>query len=386
MDTEIKDQLANGNFNVMKKSQVPKDTQILPTVWQMRRKRDIMTGKITKYKARLNVDGSRMKQGIHYNETYVPVANWSTVRLVMTLVTAFNWHTVQLDYVQAFPQAPVEKPIYLKIPIGFRMSKGHPNDYVLQVNRNVYGQKQASRIWNKHLVYILAKKLNFKQSDYDTCLFYRGQTLYVLYTDDSILAGPNKKEIDTIIKEIKDSSLNITILGNIKDFLGVNITRTDDGRLHVSQPHLIQQIIDQVHMKKATPKSTPAKPSAILHRQKHLLSHTPSFNYRSVIGKLNYLERGSRSDISYATHQCARFSSNPKPDHESAVRWLIRYLIGTKDKGYFIDPKSEKGLEVHVDADFCGNWENTCPEKDKDTARSQYGYIISYLGAPIVWK
>ena len=64
------------------------------------------------------------------------------------LATAFQWKMVQLDYVQAFPQAPVEKPIYLKIPIGFRMSKGYPNDYVLKVNRNIYGQRQASRIWN----------------------------------------------------------------------------------------------------------------------------------------------------------------------------------------------------------------------------------------------
>ena len=130
----------------MKRNNIPPGTEVLPTVWQMRRKHDILTGKIIKYKARLNVDGSKMKQGIHYNETYAPVANWSTVRLIMTLATAFDWHIVQIDYVQAFPQAPVEKEIYLKIPIGFRMSKGHPKDYILKVNRNVYGQKQASRI------------------------------------------------------------------------------------------------------------------------------------------------------------------------------------------------------------------------------------------------
>ena len=59
----------------------------------------------------------------------------------MTLAAAFQWKTVQIDYVQAFPQALVEKPIYLKIPIGFRMSKGHPKDYVLKVHRNVYEQK-----------------------------------------------------------------------------------------------------------------------------------------------------------------------------------------------------------------------------------------------------
>ena len=99
IDKEIQDQLANGNFTVMKRNKISPGTEVLPTVWQMRRKRDILTGKVIKYKARLNVDGSKMKQGIHYNETYAPVANWSTVRLIMTLATAFDWHIVQIDYV-----------------------------------------------------------------------------------------------------------------------------------------------------------------------------------------------------------------------------------------------------------------------------------------------
>ena len=75
----------------------------------MKRKRDIQTGKIIKCKARLNIDGSKMKKGIHYDETYAPVANWSSIRLLFTLITAHKWHSVQLDYVQAFPQAPAEK-------------------------------------------------------------------------------------------------------------------------------------------------------------------------------------------------------------------------------------------------------------------------------------
>jgi len=87
-----------------------------------------------------------MRKGIHYNETYAPVANWSSVCLLLTLVTALNWHSTQIDYVQVFPQAPVEKHLYLHIPVGFKMSKGDPKDYVLWVDRNVYGQRQAGRI------------------------------------------------------------------------------------------------------------------------------------------------------------------------------------------------------------------------------------------------
>ena len=38
-----------------------------------------------------------------------------------------------------------------------------------------------------------------------------------------------------IIKEIMNSQLDITILGNIKDFLGVHVSKEDDGCLHISQ-------------------------------------------------------------------------------------------------------------------------------------------------------
>jgi len=75
---------------------------------------------------------------------------------------AFNWQTVQLDYVQAFPQVLAEKLIYLKIPVGFKMSKGVPNNYALKVICNIYGQRQAGHVWNKYLVDILVNKLHFK--------------------------------------------------------------------------------------------------------------------------------------------------------------------------------------------------------------------------------
>eukprot|EP00980_Cylindrotheca_fusiformis_P026296 scaffold15755_cov65-Cylindrotheca_fusiformis.AAC.1 len=72
MQKEWDDQLGNGNFSLMRRSEVPEGATILPTVWQMRRKRDIKTREIKKYKARLNIDGSRMKYGQHYDQTYAP--------------------------------------------------------------------------------------------------------------------------------------------------------------------------------------------------------------------------------------------------------------------------------------------------------------------------
>ena len=48
---EVHDQMENGNFSIIKRSKVPKGKIILPAVWQMKRKRDIKTRKVKKYKA-----------------------------------------------------------------------------------------------------------------------------------------------------------------------------------------------------------------------------------------------------------------------------------------------------------------------------------------------
>ena len=46
---------------------------------------DAKSGDIKKYKARLNIDGSRMRKGEHYNMTYSPVASWNFKRMLLTL-------------------------------------------------------------------------------------------------------------------------------------------------------------------------------------------------------------------------------------------------------------------------------------------------------------
>ena len=69
------------------------------------------SGKVKKYKARLNLDGSRMIKGKHYELTYSPVVRWFSVRLLLTLSIVNGWHTTQIDYVLAYPQAPIEREL-----------------------------------------------------------------------------------------------------------------------------------------------------------------------------------------------------------------------------------------------------------------------------------
>lgn len=272
----------------------------------MKRKRDILTQHIKKYKARLNLDGSRMKQDEHYDESYSPVVKWNSIKTVLAFSAMNKWHTKQIDYVHAFPQAQIDREIYMKIPEGFDLGEGtDPTDYVLHIHRKIYGKKDSGSVWNQYLIEKLIKEVGFKQSKIDECMFYKGKTIYHFYIDDSILAGPDEGEIAKIIKDIKKDKLQITEEGDIQDFLGVNINQRNNGSIELTQPHLIKQILKDLRLEgeNAGVKTIPAVSSKLLRRHDKSEDFDKSFDFRSVIGKLNYLEKGSRNDIAYITHQ-----------------------------------------------------------------------------------
>ena len=304
------------------------------------------------------------------------------------MVLLFKWHTMQIDYILTFLQAPVEHDnIYMKILQGFKVQDGsNPEEWVLHLKKNVYGMVQASRVWNKYLVSKL-QKAGFKQSKMDECLFFRGSCIYILYTDDSILAAPTKQETEAAIAAIQEQGLEITIEGDIGDFLGVKIERNKDGSYSLTQPQLIDSILQDLNLQgdNVTTKNMPSAKSKLLRRFTDSPAFDNHFHYRSVIGKLNFLEKSTRSDIAYAVHQCARFSSDPRKPHGDAVTWTGRYLKSTKDQGLVLRP-TKQSFEVYADSDFAGAWNKEDAPDDPDTARSRTGYVIFYAGCPIVWK
>ena len=56
---EFNGHVENAHWKLIPIESVPEGTNILPYVWYMQRKRNIVTNEITKYKARLNVHGGK---------------------------------------------------------------------------------------------------------------------------------------------------------------------------------------------------------------------------------------------------------------------------------------------------------------------------------------
>jgi hypothetical protein len=104
-----------------------------------------------------------------------------------------------------------------------------------------------------------------------------------------------------------------------------------------------------------------------------------------VVGKLNYLAQTTCPDIMYATHQIAKYSSDPRQSHGEAILYLIRCLKKICDLGLRFKPDSTKGFECYCDADFSGLWNKAFAPADPSTSKSQSGWIIFDAGCPVSW-
>ena len=299
-----------GNYKPILLNEVPAGTKLLDMVWSMRQKQRIKTQEVYKWKARLNMHSGQQVHGVHYWDTYAPVVTWQTVVLFLILSLILGWQGRQLDFVMAYPQAPAEMTLYMHLPQGYRREGMSRKTHTLKLVCNMYGQNQASCVWNKYMDQGM-KEIGFKPSSFDPCLYYHGNIIFFVYIDDCIIFGPNGRSIDAVVADLRACSHCFTVndQGDISDFLGIQVQKFNDGTIQLTQPQLIDSIIKDLHLQSGSnAKKMPAVPNNLLHKDTDGLDMTPEFHYRSVIGKLNFLEKSTRPDISVSVHQCARFS------------------------------------------------------------------------------
>lgn len=100
---------------------------------------------------------------------------------------------------------------------------------------------------------------------------------------------------------------------------------------------------------------------------------------------LLYLSTNTRPDISFAVSQAARFSSEPKQSHATAIKTILRYLKKTKDHGTVVKPTMHLHFDLYVDADFAGLFQRE-NDRDPNSVCSRTGYVIELSDWPLLWK
>ena len=97
------------------------------------------------------------------------MVNWLSVRTLLAISIVHDLDTRAIDFTLAFPQADLDVDFFMEMPYGFDCDGNR--GYVLKLNKNLYGLKQASYNWFNLIKSGLEARGYEHQSESDPCVF-----------------------------------------------------------------------------------------------------------------------------------------------------------------------------------------------------------------------
>ena len=317
--------------------------------------------------------GNHQEEGIYYTETFAPVARMTTIRLFLDIAAKEYQEVHQMDVHNTFLHGDLQEEMYIKLPPGFR-DKGETR--VCQLQKSLYGLKQASRCWFVKLAHAL-RAYGFTQSRSDHSFFVyskKGVRLRILiYVDDLIISGTSPQYIQ-IFKDYLSTCFNMKDLGTVKYFLGLEVARSKTG-IYLCQRKYASDIVAEVGLLGCRPVGSPIDQNHKLTKSESAYM-ADSETYRRLVGRLIYLA-ATQPDLAYSIHVLSQFMNKPRAEHWLASLKVVRYLKGMIGRGIFLHAGTPKHLTGCCDSDWGG-----CPL----SRRSLSGWIVQFGDSPISWR
>lgn len=256
-----------------------------------------------------------------------------------------------MDVKSAFLNGFIQEEVYVEQPPGFEDFKSQ--DYVFKLKKALYGLKQAPRAWYDRLSQFLLEN-EFNRGKVDTTLFIKNKNNDILivqiYVDDIIFGATNEllcKEFSNLIT----SEFEMSMMGELNFFLGLQVKQMKEGTF-ICQTKYCKELLNRFEMSNAKAMATPMSTSDHLDKDEKG-KEVDLKKYRGMIGSLLYLT-ASRPDIMFSVCLCARFQSCPKESHLTAVKRIMKYLVGTMNMGLWYPKGSSCQLVGYSDSDFAG--------------------------------
>lgn len=354
-------------------------------------------GTIERRKARLVAQGFSQQPGVHFNETFAPVARMSSIRLLMSIAARLKMKIHQFDVATAYLNGNLSENIYMEPPKQLAealrriansndpnlvakaktMLQDLNNNKICKLNKSLYGLKQAGRNWNQKLDQTL-KNFGAIPCVSDSCVYRLGQgedkTLIITYVDDLIIMSTKENNILKFKNKIMQE-FETNYLGEISYCLGVEFS-IKNSEIRMNQKRYVLDLLKRFNMTEARPVGTPMDPGVKLMKPTGNDGESEFLApYRELVGALTYLAVTTRPDISFAVSNIAQFNNCYTKTHWLAAKRILRYLKGTAELGLTFKESGDQ-IMGYVDSDWGGNLNDR---------RSQTGFNYIWNGGCISW-
>ena len=308
----------------------------------------------------MNTKGCSQRPGLHYDEDNIssPVTNLTSIRIafiIMIMADMVGWvKDVNGAFLTGEFQA-TDPVLYMHIPKGMEKWYKHlEGEHVLKLLVPIYGTKQAARCYFDKAKGVL-RKLGYEGSKADPCLFLKwmkdyGLAMCLTWVDDKLFIAHKDKimaEKDGLSKHFKCDDV-----GELEDYVGCKIDVDRENRkMTISQPVLVQSLFDEFgDIPQGKMVLTPAQPGSVLMKgeETDVLDEAMHKRYRSGVGKLMYLAKHTRPDISNAVRDLARHMHAPNQGHWKAMEHCIRYVRYTKKSQFGYQSNRHLGWEGQI--------------------------------------
>ena len=153
----------------------PKEKSVVASKWVYKIKHAV-DGRIDKYKTRFVARGFSQKEGEDYDETFAPVARYTSIRAIISLANSMVWNLHQMDVKTTFLNGAIEEEVYIEQPQGFEV---HSIDtHICRLKKALYGIKQAPRAWYARMDNYLTR-LCFSKSHADPNLITKSWRMHL---------------------------------------------------------------------------------------------------------------------------------------------------------------------------------------------------------------
>jgi hypothetical protein len=255
-------------------------------------------GSIEKYKERFVARGFSQKEGIDYEDTFTPIARYTSIRTIIALATKMKWKLHQMDVKTTFLNGVIKEEVYIEKLQGFEVE--NMKSHVCKLKKALYGLKQAPRSWYVRIDSFLTS-LGFTKSKADSNLYFKVMNdepvILLLYVDDLFLIG--EENLITECKKRLASEFEMKNLGLMHYFLGLEVCRSLE-RIFLNQGKYAVEILKRFDMLECKSMNTPmeVKLKLLVETSSELID---AMMYIHIIGSLMYLTN-TRPNICFAVN------------------------------------------------------------------------------------